>query len=263
MIDAHTHTKFSFDGESAAEDMAKRGQELGLKYMAFTDHLDRDYAHILRYKNIRQLNVAKYVDAISEMKERYPFLALGIECGYSELAEKDYAELIPYDKMDYVINSIHTIDGLDCYNYDYFADKTVFEAFSKYLLKVLKSVDAPYDFDTITHIGFVRKNAPYEDVSMPMSVYGDIIDEILKRIIARDKTLELNSKIKYRDFMPTAEVVARYYELGGRNITFASDAHVTTKVGNMYAEAADLAKSIGFKYWTVYRERKPIKMEIE
>lgn len=262
MIDAHTHTKFSFDGKSSAVDMAERGKELGLEYMAFTDHFDRDYSHILRYKLVRQLNIEKYVEAVSKMKEQYPFLALGIECGYSELAEKDYIEKIPYEKMDYVINSIHTVDGLDCYTAAYFSKTEKKEAYKNYLLKVLKSVDAKYSFDTVTHIGFVRKNAPYEDAAMPLDEYRDIIEAILKRIIENDKTLEINSNIKYKDFMPTEEIIRFYYELGGRNVTFASDAHLTARVGDMYNEAASLAKSIGFTHWTVYRERKPVKIEI-
>lgn len=262
MIDAHTHTKFSFDGKSSAIDMAERGRELGLEYMAFTDHFDRDYAHILRYKLVRQLNINKYVDAVTEMKNIYPFLALGIECGYSELAEEDYLVKIPYDKMDYIINSVHTVDGLDCYTSSYFSRKTREEAYEKYLLKVLKSVDAAYSYDTVTHIGFVRKNAPYADASMPLTVFGDIIDAILKRIIDKDKTLEINSNIKYKDFMPTGEILNRYYELGGRNVTFSSDAHLTARVGEMYFDAANLAQEIGFEYWTVYRERKPIKIKI-
>lgn len=233
MIDAHTHTRFSFDGKSSAADMAERGRELGLEYMAFTDHFDRDYAHILRYKLVRQLNIDKYVARVSEMKERYPFLALGVECGFSELAEKDYIERIPFDKVDYVINSVHTVDGLDCYTSSYFSGKQAEEAYVKYLMKVLKSVDAGYSYDTVTHIGFVRKNAPYEDAGMPLSLYGDILDLIFRKIIEKDKTLEINSNIKYKDFMPTRELIARYYELGGRNVTFASDAHLVSRVGDM------------------------------
>ena len=263
MIDTHTHTTFSFDAKSSPVDMAERGKELGLQYMAFTDHYDRDYAHIFRYRFVRQLKLDKYVEEVMKLKEKYPFLALGIECGYSRLAEKDYCNNIPFDKMDYIINSIHTIDKLDCYEQTYFRKYEKEEAFTKYLNKILESLDAKYDFDTIAHIGFVRKNCPYTDPSMKLSEYGDMIEAILKRIIEKDKTLEVNSNIKYKDFMPTREIIQLYYDLGGRNITFASDAHVTNRVAEMYSDAAELVKSIGFTHWTVYRERKPIKIEIE
>ena len=263
MIDAHTHTTFSFDAKSDPVAMAERGKELGLKYMAFTDHYDRDYAHIFRYRFIKQLKLDKYVEEMIKMKEKYPFLALGIECGYSVRAEKDYCNNIPFDKMDYIVNSIHTIDKLDCYEQAYFRKFDKETAYKQYLVKILESLDAKYEFDTVAHIGFVRKNAPYKDASMPLSEYGDIIEAILKKIIEKDKTLEVNSNIKYKDFMPTAEVLRLYYDLGGRNVTFGSDAHITDRVADMYTDAAELAKSIGFTYWTVYRERKPQKIEIE
>ena len=85
----------------------------------------------------------------------------------------------------------------------------------------------------------------------------------MKKIVEKGKTIEINSNVKTGDFMPTAEIVARYRELGGENITFSSDAHITTRVGEMYDVAKEMAKSAGFRYWTVYRERKPIKIPIE
>lgn len=262
MIDTHTHTKFSCDGKSTPHKMAERGKKLGLTYMAFTDHCDRDYTKLYKYLYVGQLDVEEYMKAVTEMKEEYPFLALGIELGYSKQAVEDYKNL-PLDKFDYVLNSIHTVNGLDCYTSDFFEGRTKKEAYEKYLLKVLESVNAEYSFDTISHIGFVRKNAPYEDKSMTMAEFGDILDEIFKGIIERNKTLELNCNIKSKDFMPTKELVARYYELGGRNISFASDAHVRARVAENYNEGAELVKEIGFTHWTVYRERKPIKVPIE
>lgn len=242
--------------------MAEKGKELDLKYMAFTDHCDRDYAKLYKYIHVRQLDAEKYLAAVTEMKNNYPFLAVGIELGYSPLAEADYKKL-PLHKFDYVINSVHTVYGLDCYNKEFFDGKSKEEAYGKYLKCVSESVDASYSFDTITHLGFVRKNAPYEDNSMPMSLFGDQIDEILKKIIDKNKTLELNSNVKSKDFMPVAEIVARYRELGGENICFSSDAHFTARIGEMYADAAELTKQLGFRYWTVYRERIMQKIKID
>ena len=38
--DCHLHTTFSTDGESAPEDMIKKGIEKGLTAMCFTEHMD-------------------------------------------------------------------------------------------------------------------------------------------------------------------------------------------------------------------------------
>ncbi|MBR1747105.1 MAG: histidinol-phosphatase HisJ family protein [Clostridia bacterium] len=263
MIDAHTHTHFSFDGKSSATDMAERGKALGLEYMAFTDHYDRDYAHIERYKSVPQMVLTDYVEAVTKMKEQYPFLALGIECGYSELSEEDYATTLPYEKLDYVLNSIHTVDGVESYGKDYFEGKTKEEAYGAYLKKILKSLDAKYDYDTVSHIGYVRKSSPYPDPALTMKEFGDVIDEILKKVVQKGKTIEINSNIKSKDFMPTAEIIKRYRELGGENVTFSSDAHIVSRVGEMYDVAKEMVKSCGFSYWTVYRRRTPVKIKID
>lgn len=262
MIDTHTHTKFSFDGRFDAFLMAERGRELGLDYMAFTDHLDRDYAYIERYSHVRQLDIDSYVKAVTVLKESYPFLALGIELGYSERAENDYTFLLDLPKFDYILNSIHTINGQDVYNSEYFEDKDKKTAYEKYLLQVHKSTTAKYFYNTISHLGFVRKNSTYEDNLMPLKDYGDIIEAIFQNIIDMGKTLEINSNIKTQDFMPTKELLNRYYEMGGRSITFASDAHVISRIGDMYEQACEMVRDIGFRYWTVYRERQPIFLEI-
>ncbi len=263
MIDTHTHTFYSFDAKDTARDMAIKGKELNLQYMAFTDHYDRDYVYIKRYSYVKQLDVKKYIEGVSKLKEEFPFLAMGIELGYSELAEKDYVDLLNNYQFDYVLNSIHTVDGMDVYNSEYFSDKTKHEAYSIYLKKVLISTEADYPYNTISHIGFCRKNSNYSDNYMPIEEYSDIVDAIFTKIIEKGKTLEVNSNIKTKDFMPTKDFLERYYQLGGRSISFASDAHVVSRVGDMYKQASELVKSVGFTHWTVYREGKPLFIEIE
>lgn len=263
MIDSHTHTHFSADGRATAIAMAERGKELGLSYMAFTDHFDRDYYYIPRYQAVRQLDIAAYVTTVSAMKERYPFLALGIECGYSEQAEEDYQKMIPYESLDCVLNSVHTVDGLECYGEDYFENKTKEKSYGRYLGKILESLDAKYDYDVVSHIGYVRKNAPYADPGITMKEFGDVLDAVLQKIVEKGKTLEINSNIRTKDFMPTKEIVLRYRQLGGENVTFSSDAHVVGRVGDLYDAAKTMAKDCGFSYWTVYRNRQPIKIKID
>ncbi len=263
MLDTHTHTLYSFDGRDSAIDMANKGKELNLEYMAFTDHYDRDYVYIDRYSYVGQIDVENYVKGVTKLKEEYPFLAMGIELGYSELAEKDYVTLLKNYKFDYVLNSIHTVDGMDVYNSEYFLDKTKHQAYSEYLKKVLKSTNANYPYNAISHIGFARKNSTYQDNYMPIEEYADIVDAIFVSIIEKGKTLEVNSNVKTKDFMPCKDFLKRYYELGGRSISFASDAHVASRVCDMYEEACELVKSIGFTYWTVYREGKPSYIKID
>ena len=57
---------------------------------------------------------------------------------------------------------------------------------------------------------------------------------------------------------PKVEIISRYAELGGEIITFGSDAHTPQRVGECFEEAGEIVKTCGFKYYAVYKERKPV-----
>ena len=57
-------------------------------------------------------------------------------------------------------------------------------------------------------------------------------------------------------------MMERYYALGGRRITFSSDAHNKKSIGDRYELASNLVKEIGFTHWTVYKDRIPYEIEI-
>ena len=55
---------------------------------------------------------------------------------------------------------------------------------------------------------------------------------------------------------PCPEIVKRYRELGGEIITIGSDAHTAVNVGGHFDAARDILLSSGFKYYTVFTDRK-------
>ena len=48
----------------------------------------------------------------------------------------------------------------------------------------------------------------------------------------------------------------RYHDLGGELITLGSDAHAPEHIAYDFATAEAILKEIGFRYYTVFRERK-------
>ena len=87
----------------------------------------------------------------------------------------------------------------------------------------------------------------------------DIIEEILKQVIAHGKGIEMNmSGLKYGLGAPhpQPEIIKRYRELGGEIITIGSDAHAAGNVGGHFNTARDILLSSGFKYYTVFTGRK-------
>lgn len=263
MIDTHTHSTFSHDGHNKIETMIKRAKKIGIKYLAITDHCDWDYLEIDGYDHFRQIDLVGYLKEIEKQKELTEGieLAIGLELGFHSLATETYNKNIPFDRFDSIINSVHSIGNHDVYFPAYFVGQKRDEAYLKYLQGVQESIMAPYPYTTIGHIGYIAKNSIYENKSLLYNDFTDILDMILKAIIDKDKTLELNSNIRTDICMPNISILKRYKELGGENITFASDAHKIHRLGEGYNEVKDLAASIGYKYWTVYKKLAPSKIK--
>lgn len=54
----------------------------------------------------------------------------------------------------------------------------------------------------------------------------------------------------------------RFKEVGGRYITFGSDAHHYYDVGKNIADGMEMAKAAGFTYLTIYEQHVPMLVPI-
>jgi histidinol-phosphatase (PHP family) len=266
MLDIHTHTKFSHDGSEEPLDMAKAAEEMGLRYLAFTDHLDLDYNANLKYILVSRLNVPKQYKELTKLCSEYSgnlILATGIEVGYSHEVVNKYRKIIEAHSYDVVINSIHTINNVDLYFKQFYTANTRKEAFEKYLNAVLASVYADYPYDVIGHMGYILRYSPYSPKKYSYEEFPKLFDDILFGIIERGKTLEVNTKTKDEDiFMPSVDILKRYRELGGTLITLGSDAHKKQEIAGKFDEAAKVLKELGYKTLTAYKKREIIEFPL-
>ncbi len=262
-VDSHTHSKFSPDGREEIQTMVNNALSNGAEYLAITDHCDKD---VLQEGNNppepwSQLDLDAYYAEFLRVKQNNTnslYLAFGIETGYDKRASKDYEKVIAKYPFDVIINSVHFVDGWDVYFPPFFEGRTKQKAYLSYLNNVFESLSAPYDFDIVGHIGYCVRNAPYQDPVMHYEENKEIIDKILKKVIALDKALEVNTHAK---MAPNVEILQRYFELGGRKISFGSDAH-RGDVLKDYDEVSKLLKEIGFTHFSIFKQRKEEKVEI-
>jgi histidinol-phosphatase (PHP family) len=267
MIDTHTHTRFSPDSREDPEKLIETAIAKGAEYLALTDHFDRDYLFGELNKSY-QLDMGEYYQALVKLREKYSdmiTLALGAEFGYCPEAEPIYKDICArYKGLDMIVNSVHTLIGKDAYFPDFFNGMDKNYAYTLYLDTILKSLDAPYPFCSIGHIGYVTRNAPYSDKAMRYSDYTDKIDTILNKIINKNVALEINTRSLSHDspFMPSRGIVERYIELGGELITFASDAHAAEQVCGNYGLVKEFLLSLGVKYITGFIKLKPIMYKL-
>lgn len=261
--DTHTHTSYSMDANVSPDDMAKAAFNKGLDYIAFTDHYNADYFNInemYRADSIElkyPLDLKGQIKGIAETREKYSgklYVGTGVECGYSKDSEDIYNDTLDIGEYDVVINSVHTVFGEDIYDKRFFENKTREKALKDYLYLVRESIDAKWNYNIVGHMGYISRRIPCENNLITLDEFSDEIDGILKAIIDRDKCLELNTQTKNTPyvFLPSDEILKRYFEFGGKKISFGSDTHIVGRIADKFDATAQIAKEIGFEGFTYY-----------
>lgn len=261
LTDIHTHTAFSPDGRDGIEKMTARAAELGISYYGIAEHFNYDYDRLrltIDGKAVPPIDEEAYFACARILQKKLKgrlTLLVGAEFGFDHTGEALERYLRTQEKYspDFIVNSVHTCLGADCYFPHYCEGRSKEYAYNAYLYRVLESLDAPYRYDIVAHVGYCSRNATYPDPKLRYEDFADVLDAIFKKIIAKDKILEVNSSAKTAGspFIPDTDILARYYELGGRRVSFASDAHDAARVADKRQIVVEALKKIGFSCITV------------
>ena len=269
--DMHMHTWFSTDSEACPCDMADEAVRKGLKTICFTDHFDKDD---LEWGEEGIFDVDAYFVEMQKLQEEYAGklnIRIGIELGLRTYLKDYYEELTKKYPFDFVIGSVHNVpykkdaEGNILYTdpaaEKLFTDRTDKEAYRLMMETTLENVRTSDCFQTLGHLDYVVRYGKSREKEYSYTDYADIIDEILKLLIEKEKGLEVNSAgLKYGiPFAhPHPDVLKRYRELGGEIITIGADAHKPEHIAYDFAKAEEILKSCGFKYYTEFFEQKPV-----
>lgn len=257
VIDYHMHTAFSGDSEANPREHVLQAIRMNLDEICFTDHRDFDYPI-----DAFELDVETYYQTIQSLKEEFKdqiVIKWGIEIGLDLDHQKEIEALIHQYPFDFVIGSIHVIHHTEFYYGEFFKNKTKEQAHREFFEETLKCVQAFDCFNVLGHLDYICRYGPYENKEVDHNLYQDIIDEIFKTLIQKNKGIEVNTSgyktLKICGF-PNFEQVQRYYDLGGRIITIGTDSHTTDRVGENSATVAYELEKIGFDDVSTFTQRK-------
>jgi len=268
LMDHHVHSDFSPDGHSSLEEMCAAAYAAGCRYMAMTDHIDIDPAYEGENGEFVISDIPAYVKEIERVKALFPGMSIvrGAELGYSRTCWGRVLEKRRQIDTQFAIGSVHAVDGKDPYFKEYFEGRNREQAYGLYLKEACRAVEAFEGVcQVVGHLNYVCKTdcAGYGELK-----YDDmpqLWDELLGRIVECGLGIELNTS-GYRTVgapLPGFEVVRRFYQLGGRIITFGSDAHYADRVCERISDAMQLAKSAGFKVMSVWTDEGRQEVPIE
>lgn len=257
MFDFHMHSRVSFDGHDTGRAMAEAALAAGLKEICFTDHLDYD-----PLGQMGKLDFDTEVYSAEYDSLEIPGLKIrrGAEFGMDSTNVAQFQKDMQRRPFDFVLGSIHFVEDLDVYYDTYWNGKTVFQAERRYLEATLESVQLHNDFDVLGHLTYVSKAKRHPAPRpLPYEEHREIVDEILRILVRKGKGMEMNTSGMDRcgGYLPTADIIRRFRELGGEIVTVGSDAHTSSRVGQYTFQVCDILKDI-FGYVCTFEDRKPI-----
>ena len=241
MYDFHIHSDFSIDSKYSMEDMVTEAINKNMKSICFTDHVE------------------------FEVTEKKLDLAFNTKDYFRKINQVKYNEFISQNPFDFVLMSMHSIEGKDMYLDNYLKDIKPIEGLVKYYESLYECVLNYNDYDVLGHLDVVDRYFPENTQLPPPKEYMYLIEDILKLVIKNGKGIELNTSgmryhLKY--FHPKTELLKLYKSLGGEIITMGSDAHEPAFLNYKYKEGEKLLKELGFKYIFLFKERKKFPIHI-
>lgn len=263
IIDMHTHSVNSFDGNHTCTELCESALKKGAIGIAITDHLDVDD---------KSLEVASYaeeqfldtLEAKNSFKGKMAVLQ-GIEFGQGIFRQETSEMILGKYPYDFVLGSIHNLENMqDFYFLDY-KKENVDDLLRRYF-------EAEYQlacwnwFDSLAHLTYpLRYIEGNYGIAVDLAPYQEMIDAILEKLVYNKKALELNmSSIDcyHKDTMPSKALIKRFRELGGKYVTVGSDSHYKEKVCFGIEQGYDILQECGFSHFTVFVQHEPWLMPL-
>ncbi len=268
IMDLHTHTDNSFDGNHSAMRMCESAQAKGLRAIAFTDHIEIDFFKQNNFDRTASQSYFEVAKARSAFRGRL-LVCEGIELGQATYDSDTAEALLKQYNYDIVIGSIHNLRGmLDFWylKYEDYDDDGIDKLLREYFDELITLAEWG-KFDTMAHITYpLRYICGEHGRTVDITKYSEQIDTILETLAKNDKALEINTsglRQKLGVTMPDESYVKRFKELGGKYITIGSDAHFSEHIGAGIDVGMDIALRCGFDSVTLFQNREAVSIGIE
>jgi histidinol-phosphatase (PHP family) len=242
------HTPLCRHASGEPVDYARRAVELGLTEIGFSDHspMARD-----DFDDWRMLNhqLDEYVAKVRRAQREFPQLTirLALEVDYLPGHEDWIRDLATRHPWDYLIGSVHYVSedwAVDSPSQlSKWKERDAFEVWSVYFDRLTRAAETGW-FEIIGHADLPKKfgHRPTRDCT-------PLYERFLTAAKKHDCAIELNTAGLRKDcqeIYPSRDILELAFKKGVP-ITFGSDAHQPEEVGMNFAEAIQLARSVGYQ----------------
>jgi histidinol-phosphatase (PHP family) len=259
IVDYHMHLRNGREEIAhdtwSVEPFVAAAEQAGVDEIGFTEH-------VYYFKQTRPLwtvpyqsercvyDLEPYVDAILQARGRGLPVKLGLEVDYVPGREEETREFLAPYPWDYLLGSVHFIDGLGVDGEPRLLDEVgVEEAWRRYF-ETLAAAAGSGLFDSLSHPDLVKifgeRAAAFE--------YEAIADAIATAGVAIEvSTAGLRKPVG--ELYPHPDFLAAC-RARGVPVTTGSDAHSPDVVGRDFDRARELLRSAGYETVTVFEQRR-------
>lgn len=270
----------------------QQAKRLGLREVGIVDHLYRfketrayferymeldeqhEYGSLQRYwlERVMTENIDEFIETIQQAKEKWReqgvTLKLGVEADYFIGGEEELATLLDGHPWDFVIGSVHFVDG---WGFDNPQTEYIFKRMDEAALKqhyqrffeTVEGMIASNLFDFVAHLdNFKVFNYKVQDKVFLDTAYK----RIAKALIATNTATEINAGLYYRypvkEMCPSPRFLQTLLAYGVE-FTVSSDAHFPDDLGKFTFENAQQLKNAGVSSLVTFNQREKQYIEIE
>jgi histidinol-phosphatase (PHP family) len=272
--DGHVHSQWSWDAPRGdMERTCSRARQLGLKSLAFTEHVDltpwamhgehvapRFRAHIRNGAFVAEpLDVAGYLECLQRCRDRFPDLRIlsGVEMSEPHLHSGETRELVSRAGFDRVLGSVHSLEDLDVVvgsgpRSEFpsarvelrraYTQRAAPDVVRSYLAEVVTMAKSDEPFSVLAHIDFPARFWPGGARRFRPQLVEDEYRGALEALASSGRSLEVNTRLPL-----ASQVVDWWHDAGGESVTFGSDAHEPEHLAKEFAETAEMVAARGFR----------------
>lgn len=254
------------------------GMDKGIQHFGLVDHLYRFQEFRPYYEKFITLDdsplgmmqkqwldrvcvysIEPFLDIVHRAKQQgYP-VSLGVEADYFPGGEEELASLLSQYHFDYIIGSIHFLDGWGFDNPEtknMFAKKDLLSLY-KQLFDTVKLAAKSGLFHMIGHLDNLKVFNYRPDEKLLLPLY----EEVAYVLREMDIATEINTGLAYRYPVKEACPSPAFLKILKQHnvpITLSSDAHFPDDIGTLLDEAVELLKRSGYSEIVYFKEGKRI-----
>lgn|SRR5690625_3793992 len=265
----------------------ERAGRLGLKEVGIVDHLYRfsdagEYyrKHIylqndklgkMQQKWLDQVAVMpsmeQFVEFIQSQKmkwERHGIkLKLGLEADFFPNGEAELAGIINQQPWDYVIGSVHFIDGWGFDNpetVDKFEREDLIALYGTHAAHICQAIESGL-FDIIAHLDNLKVFSYRPDEGLLEKYYEKVAVTLKKYGVASEINTGLSYRYPIKEACPSPKYLQKLAEQK-IPVTLSSDAHYPDDLGTNLDMATDLLRKNGYENISIFSKRKRKEISI-